>query len=145
MLLMGCCVRDVWCCYCELSCCMNVSAPVECLLSLFYLCESSVCCVCGYIWLRFGWAIWAFCKEQSHPGGGDWRPARPKTEYDPHFWGMEKFTQFVQMSAAVQTCACFVALDFLWVLILLFVIIVYNVLIHELLMLLLGYFIDTIY
>ena len=32
MLLMGYCVRDVWCW------CVNGASPVECLLSLFYLC-----------------------------------------------------------------------------------------------------------
>ena len=38
VLLIGCCVRDVFCCCGELSGCVNVASAVGCVLPLFYLC-----------------------------------------------------------------------------------------------------------
>ena len=33
---MGCCVKDIWSCCCELSVCVNGTSPVWCVLYLFY-------------------------------------------------------------------------------------------------------------
>ena len=49
MLLLGCCVRDVWCRSLELSGCVNVVSSVWCVLFLFYMYAFHMNAVCGYI------------------------------------------------------------------------------------------------
>ena len=54
--MMGCCVVCAWC-YCYVLCgCVNGASPVKFAFPVLYVCISdapSICCVWGYIFLRF--------------------------------------------------------------------------------------------
>ena len=134
LFLMGSCIVCAWCC-CHVLCgCVNGASPVRFVLSLYYLCAfqmNSVCCVCGYIWLRFVFLF--ICCDRFHKSkwlecvclcvslGQDltrrppllWgaEPARhrerllacPKNGIGPPYLGAGiVWTSFVQLSAAFQ-------------------------------------------